>query len=76
MQEIMININKLVKAKMYGFDEAYYEPDGKDKQGEYILVEVQFIVFPHLPYIKSTEIVANAGRSDFFEILPHLIIKI
>lgn len=66
MQEIMVDINKPLKAKMYGFDETYYEPDGKDKQGEYILVDVQFIVLPHLPYTKSTEIVANAGRSECF----------
>lgn len=65
----MIDINKPLKAKMYGFDEAYYEPDGEDERGKYILVDVQFIVLPHLPYTKHTEIIANAGRSDCFELL-------
>lgn len=70
MKEIMIDINKPLKAKIYGFDESYYEPDGVDDVGEYIIVDVHGIMLPHLPYTKYTELMTNAGRSDHFILLP------
>ena len=70
MQQIMIDVNKPLRAKVYGFDSSYYEPDGEDARGEYMIVDVQGVMLPHMPYVKYTELMTNAGRFDCFCILP------
>lgn len=70
MKQTTINVNKPLKAKVYGFDESYYEPDGVDDIGEYIITEVEGVMLPHLPYTKYTELITKSGRYDNFSFLP------
>lgn len=70
MKEIVVDINKPLRAKVYGFDESWYEAEGKDERGEYIITDVQGIMLPHGPYQKFTELMTNSGRYDNFCLLP------
>lgn len=69
MKEIVVDINKPLKAKVYGFDRAWYEAEGEDEGGEYIIADVQGIMLPHGPYQKYVELMTNSGRYDNFRLL-------
>lgn len=58
----MIDINKPLKAKVFDADTWH--------NTNYMEVDVQVIVLPHLPYVDQPEIIYNGGRSQSFELLP------
>lgn len=59
----MIDITKLLRAKVFDVDTSQNEADTME-------VDVQVIVLPHLPYTPQAEIIYNGGRSGCFELLP------
>lgn len=59
----MINPTKPLKARIYDSAERL---DGVTE----MVVDVQMIILPHLPYQKEIEIVYGGGRSQAFEFLP------
>lgn len=63
MSRLMVDLNKPLKAQIFDADELL---DGTTS----LVVDVQVVVLPHLPFTNTVEIIYNGGRSSTFKLLP------